>query len=84
MKSVEDRLSKIDEELKLVKQKSSENVSQSNSLSNSERKVTNVHECKKCDAKFHAKENLKYHITTKHPSNITCKICDMYFRETTC
>ena len=40
-----------------------------------------INECKKCDAKFHSRENLKHHINTRHPREMVCQICEMGFSQ---
>ena len=45
------------------------------------KQVPTMFNCNKCDSKFHAKDNLKYHINTRHPKMVMCNICDVPFKE---
>ena len=41
----------------------------------------NQNECIKCQATFFSRDNLKYHINTRHPKKLSCKECDETFNE---
>ena len=79
IKCVEEKLSKIDDEIARI----TENTSKLDNHIESpgEKQLSRMFECKKCDSKFHAKENLKYHINTRHPKAVVCKICDIPLKE---
>ena len=80
IKTVEGKLLKIDEEIAVLKLKQAEKVDHSNGQSiKDQTKKTDMHDCKKCDAKFHARENLQYHIKTRHKIEVQCRICDLPF-----
>ena len=79
IKVVDDKLSKIDEEIARITANNSK--CKGHSESKAEKQLPAMFECNKCDSKFHAKENLMYHINTRHPKAVMCKMCDIPFKE---